>query len=401
VIKIFRLVFRSIQRRPFHTILTVFTVAVAVSALFTSLWLSRGLEHGLEIGMERLGADIVVLPEQVEAKPEQMLFTGIPLNIYMDETLYTEIKAIPGIKQSTPQFFTQTATAMCCDLKVAGRVVGLDPETDFTVTPWLKNSFDRTLESQEVIAGAKIGLKAGEMVLIRGRLFRVVAQLEPTGTGMDDSSFILMDTARRLAMESPDLKHLWVDRDPKHVISAVLIRVDDQKQIPQITQNINKLTGVHAIAATQVVQETRGQMNTITMLLYALTAVLWLVALVSLLGRFAGLVAERKTEIGILRALGAMRISVFRLILWEGIFLALAGGVIGLGIGWFASSYAVGWIIAGTTFPFLSLPFTELASLFLLCLLAAVATVLLSALLPAYYSASLDPARAIAQGELE
>ncbi|MBS3909382.1 MAG: hypothetical protein KGZ93_07130 [Actinobacteria bacterium] len=107
----FLVVLRNIQRRPFHTVLTIFTVAIAVAALLTSLWLSRGLERGLRVGIERLGADIVVVSEEIELKAEQMLFTGMPLNVYMGEKTYSDIRKIRGVKQATPQFFTRTADA--------------------------------------------------------------------------------------------------------------------------------------------------------------------------------------------------------------------------------------------------------------------------------------------------
>lgn len=397
----FIVILRNIQHRPFHTVLTIFTVAIAVAALLTSLWLSRGLESGLRLGIERLGADIVVVSEEIEIKAEQMLFTGMPLNVYMSEQTYADIRALRGVKQATPQFFTRTADAACCSLSTAGRVIGIDSETDFTVTPWLEESLGRPLDKQEIIVGSKINVKPGDKLLIRARMFRVVGQLAPTGTGMDDSSFIPLETARSLAAESPDLKALWVGRDPGKLLSAVLIRVEDPKRSFIVAKAVNELPGVRAIISADVMRDTQLQMGKITTLLYALTAVLWLVALVALLGRFASLVNERKTEIGIMRALGAMRGRVARLILWEGGFLALAGGLLGIGIGWFASQRAGEWATEGTLFPFLSLSFAESAGLYALCLAAAVATVTLSALIPAYRSASLDPARAIAQGELE
>lgn len=401
MIKVLRLVVRNIQRRPFHTSITVFTVAVAVAALFTSLWLGQGLERGLKQGMEKLGADIVVLPKQVEAKPEQMLFTGLPLNIYMDKERYEDILAIPGVKQATPQFFTRTAAAMCCGLVSAGRVVGIEPDTDFVLSPWMKDKLDQPLEKDAIIVGSNINEVVGEPVLIRGQMFDIVAQLKPTGTGMDDSAFIQMSTARRLAAESPDLKHLWTDKKPDQLLSAILVRVKNPGQVIPVSQSIAKLPDINPVPASQVVQETRQRMNTVTTLLYALTGVLWLVSLVSLLGRFASLVVERKTEIGILRALGAKRWKVFRLILWEAVCLALISSLAGLGFGWFISHQAVGWLISGNTIPFLSVPLSESIDLLLLCLIAAVITVIFSALFPAFRSVSLDPARAIAQGELE
>lgn len=372
-----------------------------MAALFASIWLSRGLERGLEVGTQRLGADIVVLPGQIEAKPEQVLYTGLPLNIYMNKARYEDILKIEGVKQATPQFFTRTAEAMCCGLVSAGRVVGLDSATDFVVKPWMRSGVDRHLSSHDIIVGANIDVTAGNPVLVRGELFEVLEKLEPTGTGIDDSAFINMQTARRLAKESPDLKHLWLDKKPEQLVSAILVRVEGPGDLLSVAEAIDRLPGINAITTSQVVQDTRQRMGMVTTLLYALTGVLWLVSLMSLIGRFASAVVERKTEIGVLRALGAGQLNVFSLILLEAGCLALLSSLLGLGAGWLTSNYVVGWITSGTTLPFLSLPFIEAAQLSLWCLLAAAATVLISAMLPAYRATSLDPARAIALGELE
>ncbi|MCL6471403.1 MAG: FtsX-like permease family protein [Firmicutes bacterium] len=395
------MVLRNIQRRPFHAILTIFVISITVTSLFTSLWLGRGLERGLNLGIQRLGADVIVLPEKAEAKPEQMLFTGTPLSVYMDKSLYKEILSLPGVKQATPQFFTKTIAASCCGLVSPGRIVGLDSNTDFVVAPWMINKLNRPLGDHELIIGSNIDMAVGDRIIIRGELFKTIEHLAPTGTGIDDTAFISMDTARRLAKESPDLQYLWTDKKPDQLFSAILVRVEDPGKTNEIVQAINKLSGVNAVPSLQVVQETRQRMHVVTSLLYALTAVLWLVSLASLLGRFASLVMERKTEIGILRALGARQWGVFRLILWEAGCLALVSALIGTALGWFVSSYLVKTISSGTTFPFLSLSLSETAGLLGWCLLAATATVILAALFPAYRTASLDPAWAIAQGELE
>ena len=97
-------------------------------------------------------------------------------------------------------------------------------------------------------------------------------------------------------------------------------------------------------------------------------------------------VAERRTEIGVRRALGARKRDVRDQILVESLILSLAGGVIGVGIGagatWAICSYN-GWAYQ------VSMPS------FALGLSVACGTGVLFALFPARQAANMEPVDAL------
>jgi putative ABC transport system permease protein len=98
-------------------------------------------------------------------------------------------------------------------------------------------------------------------------------------------------------------------------------------------------------------------------------------------------VAERRAEIGLLRALGAGRDQVLILFLLEAVLLALLGGAAGLGIG------AGGAWLIGTLVP--ALP-TRMAWDFVLIAEVTAALIGLAAgVLPALRAAALDPVAAL------
>ena len=95
-------------------------------------------------------------------------------------------------------------------------------------------------------------------------------------------------------------------------------------------------------------------------------------------------VAERKKEIGLKKALGASNASVVKDFLGEAIMLGLLGGILGVGLGYlFADNVSISVFAREVSFPLLLVPFT-LASSIILTVLAC--------LLPVRTTVDIDPA---------
>ena len=80
-----------------------------------------------------------------------------------------------------------------------------------------------------------------------------------------------------------------------------------------------------------VLEATLGQRRAMMMLLGAFAGVAWLLAAIGIYGVIAYSVAQRTQEMGIRRALGAARGDILRLVLGQGLCLALAGIALGIG----------------------------------------------------------------------
>lgn len=74
-------------------------------------------------------------------------------------------------------------------------VVTFDQDSDFIVSPWLKERLKRRLKKGEAIVGHEsflninLGLMEIDSVLF-GNTFRIVSSLDKTGTGLDNAIFI-------------------------------------------------------------------------------------------------------------------------------------------------------------------------------------------------------------------
>jgi putative ABC transport system permease protein len=109
-------------------------LVVAAFALFATLLL-RGAATSLELAADRLGADIVVVPEGAQTEMEGALLMGVPAQFWMPgergNWRHTGA-AVSQILPATPVGPPAARYQKC--------LVAYDPAIDFTVRPWLKGS---------------------------------------------------------------------------------------------------------------------------------------------------------------------------------------------------------------------------------------------------------------------
>ena len=110
---------------------------------------------------------------------------------------------------------------------------------------------------------------------------------------------------------------------------------------------------------------------------------------------FSLAVNERRREIGVLRALGASRRSVFFSLLTEANLLALGGGIIGLGVASLGVYLFRNLLVSSLGIPFLLPSFPLLLLLIIAGLAVVLVSVSFSALFPAYRVSRQEPALAM------
>ena len=377
------------------TALTVLTFVLAFSVLFT-------LQEGLKLSNERLGADIIVLPNKSNADAFQTIFTAEPVNIYMSEDVTQQIAQVKGIEKLTPQFFTQTLDQSCCSIGGATRLVGYDPATDFILEPWLNEHNLKALADNQIIIGGNIPAFLGNQASVLGGVFTVVGSLYPTGSGMDETIFMNIDVARELAENSPYLQGLWKKETPGNLISAILIKTAEGYDPVQNAEEIDNLgLTLEAVATSEVVSSMRSQILIISKLIFGLWLAVFFVAGLALIGRFSALARERKKEIGLLRAIGVQRTEVFKLILLEAWFMAGAGGIAGSILGVLGVNSILTTLRSAMSLPMGQWSWSSALGNGLLGIFVALLLGFIASVYPAWKSSKLDPQEAIARGEVD
>jgi putative ABC transport system permease protein len=332
-----RLVIKNIWDNSFRSWVVFFCSALMAGFIAGSMLIVRGEEVSLNQVLQRLGADIMVIPSGSQASVENALLMGVPVNSWMSSSVVKEISTIPGVKVVSPQLFLSTMfNASCCSVSNMF-MIAFDQATDFTVQPWLKTKLDRNLRLGEAIGGSYVFVPKGQTkIKVYGYGVDLVGSLEATGSGLDHAMFFTTETALEIARLSPYEAESKLVISPDS-ISAALIRTEPGANIHLIAGQIEStLPEVIAIESANLFRTERDRTLELQKSVTVLSTIVWGMAIL-LTGMVTSMaIAERRQEIGVLRALGATRFTVFVSLLTESEILALVGGIAGTSVGAFA-----------------------------------------------------------------
>ena len=324
------IVLQNLKRKPYRTAAIALCVMIATGMLFAATVTMRSIQNSLQVGLERLGADLIVIPRGYQVTTQEAFIAGQPTSFYMDQRVINEVAAQPGVGRASAQVFVQTlSNAKCC----AGEffLIGFEPGNDFTISPWLTTHLHgQTLQPDEIIVGDRILLEPGETIMFYGSYFKIAGVLEPTGMGIDRTIFVPVEGLRRMIAASSERAEKPLTIAPTQ-ISAILVKVTPGTNPNEVAEQIeNKIGGVQAITATQMILAVSKQFAGLLNIILVVITALWLMSFVTIALVFTLIVNERQREIALLRAMGARQRFVFRLIVGEAVMLTGLGGAIGL-----------------------------------------------------------------------
>jgi putative ABC transport system permease protein len=325
----FLLLVRNLQNHPYRNIATIFAFAFIAATLFSSHYLMNGAQASLDTGMSRMGADILVVPEEYAAAGQTVILSGQPSSFFFEDANYEKISRIPGVAKASRQIYIATLFASCCAAPL--QMIAIDPEKDFTIGTWLKENPGVKLGKDDMIIGSAVIQNVGNDLLFYGHTFHVVGILEQTGMGVDNSVFIRFEDAYVMADES-ELKAVKKLTIPPGMVSSVLVKVDPGTSAADVAREIqDQVPGTKTITPNGLLNTVSGQLGAVRRLLQGTTLAVTIVS-IPLLAFISAMVAhERRKDVAILQALGATKAFVMRLMLAESFSIAIIGGLIGMG----------------------------------------------------------------------
>lgn len=392
---------QNLLRRPGRTMALAALTALLALSVFGGSVVVMSLRQGLNSLESRLGADIIVVPSSAQSKVsfQNMLLQGTTGAFYMDADNLIRVREVEGVEIAAPQVFLASLKADCCSVKI--QVIGFDPETDFFVRPWIRQSYSQELGELDVVTGCKVEANVGENIRIYDERCKVVGKLAPTGTGLDTAVYCGMDTMKIL-LKAAEAKGVWhkVTSDPDDdVISAIYVKVKDGYNIGEVNSKIQGHTRkCSAVRTKSMLTDVSDSLAGISKTVTVLIAAIWALALVILLIAFAMIAGERKREFAVLRLLGSSRTMLIGLVLKESALCSLAGGALGV------------LLASLIVFPFTTLIETKLglpylrpgiSSVTLLGLTSLAATVMIGAAASAWTSfrlSRIDPGTVLREG---
>ena len=396
---IFTVALKNLRRKPTRTWLLFAIVTVVSCTLFSATLFLKSINNALMIGTYRLGADILVVPESAKDKAQTALLSGEPTQFLMDRAILDRVRAIEGVKRATPQLFVKPTSFTCC-FNVDVFLVAFDPDTDFTVKPWLEKNLNRKLGLNEIITGRTVPVITGDKIPFFGTTFTIAGTMEPTGMDFFDRAvFMSLDAAYLMAENSKTraMQPIEVGRDQ---ISTVLVQVQDDFTPDRAAIRIeHDISGVKALVSDTIISTVRKQLSGLIRAIVIISVLLWFIVLLIMAFAFYMIVNERHREIGILRAMGANRGHIAAIILNEAALLSATGGAAGILLG-----YGILFSFKNLMLHYLKLPYLfpsppELITLTTVAFLLSIITGLIAAMLPSLAVLRVEPYEAIRSSE--
>jgi predicted lysophospholipase L1 biosynthesis ABC-type transport system permease subunit len=222
-------------------------------------------------------------------------------------------------------------------------------------------------------------------------------EFRPDGkTKIKDDAFIVVGVINDLPLFAgfkEDYPHIFLPYTVAPVADSLIVSTtlpadDLQNAVRQAVYSIDKDQPiVHAMTLRQMLDMYGYAGPRFALALFGtFAAAALLLSLVGVYGVLSFVTSQRTQEIGIRMALGANRVQVMGMVLWQAFVLALMGVAAGLPLAYFAGRFAKDQLMQTSQHD----PVALLAAICIPPLLAVAGT-----LLPARRAAAIDPARAL------
>jgi putative ABC transport system permease protein len=392
---LFSVALKNLTRKKVRTALTIGGVAIAIAVL-VSLWgFDTGYQRSLNNDIDKMGYHILVTAKGCPYEAATLMLQGGGGLRYMDEAVYKRIASDPRVDKITPQL---VATAY--DLgKQQGRggislYMGIE-KSYFDLKPWSKFKSGKSFsgyDTDEAIMGYEVAeyeqRSPGDKIFIPGRneVLTVTGILERNGTQDDGIIFLPLKTAQKI-FEVPGK------------LTGIGIKLKDMWGLSKFEEDLYNEPGIQIISLAQVKGTILNLVSSAKAMTNSVAMIAVIIAIIGVVNTILMSVFERTSEIGVMKAIGASRMDIFKIIWVETTLICIFGGVLGSIIA-LAGGKTIEHVLKQV------LPYAPKGHLvvitpqiLLISFFGAVIMGLVAGLYPAFRASSMKPIEAIRKGE--
>jgi putative ABC transport system permease protein len=349
-LKLFRrylmLALKNLRRRPVRTGLTISGIALAVTVAVSLGGFMLGYRGSIDRSINMLGFQVMIMAKGCPYEAATMMLKGGTGLLYLPGGVYDTVKSDSEIDSITPIFVgvAQKQGSSIRDDAGGGSfsiISGIDVPSYLVMKPWVafKKSAGYadgrwfTADSRhEVVLGfeaaeyeqRKVGDSFYASITPAGKTdavlheFKVVGVLERTGTQDDGTVFMPIQVAQE-----------YFGRSDQLTILGIKLKQFNSVRMREFESRWLKLPEVQVVGLQQVKNTLVSLVATAQTMIAAVAVIAVIVALIGVINTILMSVYERTAEIGIMKALGARRGSIFELIWLETVMICLAGAIAG------------------------------------------------------------------------
>jgi len=384
--KIYRLLLEaldSLNANKMRSMLTILGIVIGVAAVIAMLSIGRGAEASITSSIESIGTNLVYVTAGSTSENGVRTSAGSAATLTIDDA--NQLAGLSNVDVVAPQtesFVQVVYQGQNTNTRLMGVTSGYQDLGSMTLADGeFLSDTDQANRSLVVVLGSSVAETlfsstsgvVGQRVRMNGQPFKVIGVLESKGgTGFlnqDDQVFVPLSTALYRLTGGTRFRG-------SNVISQINLKASNSKVVDsvvtEVTQAMRQLHGTVEGADDFTVTSQEATLQTATAVTDTLSIFLGGIAGISLLVGGIGImnimlttVSERTHEIGLRKAVGALRQDIMMQFLVESMVLSLLGGIIGVALGAGIASLMGSIQISGTTIqPAVGLDSVLLATLF-------------------------------------
>ena len=332
--ELFGVALQGLRTRKLRAALSALGIAIGIGAMVAVVGVSASAQANLLAEIDSLGTNLLTVSPGTDflGNTEVLPTSSVPMikhmpNVERDAAIYS-LTAAPNVYR-TPFVPAEETGGIGVD--------AADDNLPQVVSTTLASGHFLGATSDafpQVVLGAQAAqnlqiLRAGGhvMVYIGNTWFNVIGIMNPCllDSTLDSQVFISLPIAEKLFQQTPNPTEIYVRSTQNAVLSV-------SNLLPP-TANPADPTGASVSRPSDVLEARAAAKGQFTTLLLGLGAVALLVGAIGIANIMVISVLERRGEIGLRRALGAMRRHISIQFLAESALLAAIGGIAGLALG--------------------------------------------------------------------
>jgi len=387
--------FKSLKRKPIRTFLTVSGVAIAIAVLVSLLAFDAGYQKGLKTDIKKMGYQLLVTAKGCPYEAATLMLKGGGGLRYMEQEIYEKIVSDQRVSKITPQLvqtvFDPNAQSgrggLALFMGIHPSYLELKPWVEFKSGSWFSN--DQALEVIMGYEAAELEQRlVGDKIFIPGidQVLTVSGIFERTGTQDDGIIFLPIKTAQNI-----------FNLDNK--LTGIGIKLKELSDLAGFEEDLYLEPGIQVISMAQVQGTIFNLISSAKVMANAIALIAIFIAVIGVVNTILMSVFERTKEIGLMKALGANRFDIFRIIWIETTIVCFLGGLAGTVLAYLGTN-----VVEKILRHFL--PYTPGGSLILITpqlilfsFLGAIVLGLVSGVYPALRACNLRPIEAIRSSE--
>jgi putative ABC transport system permease protein len=394
---------KGLARRSLRSWLTIFGLVIGVIALVVILSISEGFNRDIQTQLSSFGAD------QMFVYPVSDLgsaFSGGSGALQqtsgkLRQADVEDIESIPGVKNTARAIYGRSSLSFK-GKNISGFIIASDREMFDMYGDYIEVESGRIFKNGErgvAFFGAdaateyfgKDKVEVGSIVQINEKNYRVIGVQKKIGTSLskqDDS---------QIYIPFEDGRDLFKGQLLSDEVSLIMVQTDAGFHPDDIKDSIErKLANNHhvklddldfsVITSAQISEIVGTILFSVQLVLAAVALIASLVGAIGIANTMFMTVLERFREIGILKSVGATRKDILMVFLAESAMIGLAGGIIGL---------VLGYGVLQVLISLFNVPVFLRLRIIAFVFVFSIGTGIMAGFIPAWRAAKLDPIEAL------